>query len=269
VDRSEQEAGVSLFEARSLTYRAEGLALVNKASFALESHTLTALVGPNGAGKTTLMRLGLGLLSPDSGTAFLDGADVASLAPAERARKAAYLPQQRPMVWPQPVRDVVALGRFAYGGLPGHLSAEDRDAVEHAMAVCDLESFEHREADTLSGGELARVHLARTLAAQTPVLFADEPVAALDPLYRHQVLRIFAKAAREGRCVLTVVHDLALAARYADRLIWMQEGEIVADGSPVDTITPERMRAVFGVEARVEPAPERGVSLDILGPVDA
>ena len=260
---------MSVFEARSLTYHAQGRALVDDASFALEPNTLTALVGPNGAGKTTLMRLGLGLLTPGAGTALLDGMDVASLAPAERARKAAYLPQQRPMVWPQPVRDVVALGRFAYGGVPGRHAPEDILAVEQAMAACDLTGFEDREADTLSGGELARVHLARPLAAQTPTLFADEPVAALDPLYRHQVLRIFAKAARGGRCVLTVVHDLALAARYADRRIWMQDGVIVADGAPGDTVTPERMRAVFGVEARVDRTPERGVTLDILGPSEA
>jgi iron complex transport system ATP-binding protein len=98
---------------------------------------------------------------------------------------------------------------------------------------------------------MSRVHLARALAAETPLLVADEPVTALDPRYQHETLSIFAGAARKGRGVLTVVHDLALAARYADRLIWMKEGRIVADGTPRETMTPTALRDVFGIEARL------------------
>jgi len=258
---------MSLFVADGLSYVVDGKPLVWDASLALDSGTLTMLVGPNGAGKTTLLRLALGLLKSDSGSAMLDDEDVTTLAPVQRARKIAYLPQQRPLVWPQPVHDIVALGRFAYGAAPGRLSHEDEAAIARAIAACDLEGFEERAADTLSGGELSRAHLARALAAETPLLVADEPVAALDPRYQHEVLRIFAKAASEGKSLLTVVHDLTLAARYADRLIWMKDGQIVADGPPHETITPERLKEVFGIEARVVDATrEEPISLDILGP---
>ncbi|MEM0930689.1 MAG: ABC transporter ATP-binding protein [Pseudomonadota bacterium] len=257
---------MSLFVAEGLAYAVDGQPLVIDATFALEPGSLTMLVGPNGAGKTTLLRLALGLLKPDSGRAMLDGDDVTTLAPVQRARKIAYLPQQRPLVWPQPVRDIVALGRFAYGAAPGRLSPEDEVATARAIASCDLEGFEERAADTLSGGELSRVHLARALAAETPFLIADEPVAALDPRYQHEVLRIFSKAASEGQSLLTVVHDLSLAARYADRLIWMKDGRIVADGPPRETITPDRLREIFGIEARVDATRVEAISLDILGP---
>ncbi|KEO92231.1 iron ABC transporter ATP-binding protein [Erythrobacter longus] len=257
---------MSLFVAQNLSYTAGESALVSNASFALEKGTLTALVGPNGAGKSTLLRLALGLLKPDAGHAEISGDKVSDLAPAERARQIAYLPQERPLAWPQPVRDIVALGRFSYGGAPLHLSQEDEDAVARAITACDLEGFEERAADTLSGGEIARVHLARALAGETPVLIADEPIAALDPRHAHEVLQLFKRLANEGRALLSVVHDLSLAARYADRLIWMKEGQIVADGTARDTITPDRLRDVFGVEARVDLTADGRVLLEILGP---
>ncbi len=257
---------MSVLEAHALTYRAEGEPLVEDAGFRLAPGELTMLIGPNGSGKTTLLRLALGLLKPDHGAAAIDGEDVRRLSPTARARRIAYLPQARPLAWPMPVRDVVALGRFAHGAAPGRLAAEDLAAVERALERCRLTGFADRAADTLSGGELARVHLARALAAETPLLVADEPVAALDPRYQHEVARLFAEAAHSGRGVLTVVHDLALAARYAERLIWMKAGRIVADGGVAETMTAQRLAEVFGVEARVE---RRGaqVALSIAGPV--
>lgn len=257
---------MSALEARLLSYRAEGRALVKDASFALEPGTLTVLIGPNGAGKTTLLRLALGLLEANGGEALILGDDARTLRPSERARRAAYLPQARPLVWPQPVRDIVALGRFAHGAAPERLSPADAQAVDRAILACGLAGFEERAADTLSGGELSRVHLARALAAEAPVLVADEPVAALDPRYQHEVLRIFARAALAGSAVLTVVHDLALAARYADRLLWMHKGRIVADGPPGETLTPDRLRAVFGIEAEIVPDTEGRVHVRIVGP---
>jgi iron complex transport system ATP-binding protein len=261
---------MSALEARGLAWRAEeGRALVEEASFALEPGTLTMLIGPNGAGKSTLLRLALGLLAPHAGEALIGGRDARSLSPGERARLASYLPQARPLVWPQPVHDIVALGRFAHGAAPGRLGPADAAAVARAIAACDLEELAERPADTLSGGEISRVHLARALAAEAPVLVADEPVAALDPRYQHEVLRIFAGAARGGAAVLTVIHDLALAARYADRLLWMQGGRIVADGTPAATLTPERLRTVFGIAASVSPGAEGRVTLHVEGPAEA
>lgn len=257
---------MSLLKAESLSYSAEGYALVKDASFALETGTLTALIGPNGAGKTTLLRLALGLLETCAGKADFEGIDLAKMSAIERARAIAYLPQSRPLAWPQPVRDIIALGRFAYGASPDRLSDEDTKAIEKAITACELEGFDERAADTLSGGELSRVHLARALAAETPLVIADEPVAALDPRHAHEVLRLFKRATHEGRAVLTVLHDLSLAARYADRIILMKEGRIVADGTPYETLTKARLRDVFGVEARIDLKSQGTLNLDILGP---
>ena len=256
---------MSLLEATGLGYAVDGKPLVVDGGFSLEAGEFTALIGPNGSGKTTLLRLALGLLQADRGTASIAGVPVGSLAPVDRARKVAYLPQARPLVWPQPVRDIVSLGRFAYGAALGRLSPEDEAAVERAIAACRLEGFEERAADTLSGGELSRVHLARALAAETPLVVADEPVAALDPRYQHQTMQLFAAMAGEGRGVLTVIHDLDLALRYASRVLWMHEGRIVADGTPAETFTAERLHDIFGIAAEVsgEGASRR---LEISGP---
>ena len=256
---------MTLLEAECLTHMVNGKPLVADASFALHAGELVALIGPNGSGKTTLLRLALGLAQADGGTAAIAGTPVSSLSAIERALRLAYLPQSRPLVWPQPVRDIVALGRFAYGASPGKLSARDETAVAQAIAACRLQGFEERAADTLSGGELSRVHLARALAAETPLLVADEPVAALDPLYQHQTMQLFATMAGEGRGVLTVIHDLDLALRYATRILWMQEGRIVADGSPEETFTEDRLRSVFGVAARLH-RDAAGMRIDITGP---
>ena len=225
--------------------------LLHDATLTLAPGELVALLGPNGAGKTTLLRTALGLLPATSGTVTLDGQPLVQVSTAERARAVAYLPQAREIAWPVAVRDVVALGRFAHGATLGRLSPADAAAVECALANCDLLAFADRRADTLSGGEAARMHLARALAGEAALVLADEPVAALDPLHAHQVLGLLRHATRQGQGVLTVLHDLNLAAAYADRLVWMADGRIVADGSVADTLTAERVRAVYGVEAEV------------------
>ena len=162
-----------------------------------------------------------GLAPRAGGAVSAAGRDPLRLDPAERARRIAYLPQARSLAWPLRVRDVVALGRFAHGAAPGRLGAEDAAAVSRALASCRLASLADRLSDTLSGGELARTHVARAMAAEAPFLLADEPTAALDPLHQHQVMRLVRAYADAGRGVLVVMHDAALAARAADRLVWM------------------------------------------------
>ncbi|WP_294300819.1 ABC transporter ATP-binding protein [uncultured Sphingomonas sp.] len=213
---------------------------------------LVVLLGPNGAGKTTLLRLLLGLTVPDAGNADIDGVAAATLKPADRARRISYLPQTRPVAWPARVRDIVALGRFAYG-VSGRLRAEDAAAVDRAIVACDLEALADRAADTLSGGESARMHLARALAAEAPIIVADEPVASLDPRHQHRVLGLLADFVAAGGGALVVLHDLDLAARYADRLLWMSGGRIVVDGSVAATMTDETIASLYGVAARVTP----------------
>jgi iron complex transport system ATP-binding protein len=243
---------MSRLDVKGLTYAVAGRTLVQEASFRLEPGKLVALLGPNGAGKTSLLRLALGLLPAASGTSEIDGSDIRRMSASDRARSIAYLPQTRPLAWPTRVRDVVALGRFAHGGPLGRLHGEDAAAVERALTACDLAHLADRNVDTLSGGELARVHLARALATEAPLIIADEPAAALDPLHQHQVMALLKQAAERGGGVLVVLHDLALAARYADRLIWMLDGQIVVDGAVRETLTTERIASVYGVRAHVD-----------------
>lgn len=237
---------------RDLTVKAGKTTLVEKADLRLVPGELVALLGPNGAGKTSLLRSTLGLEKRADGSATLDGTDSERLSPMQRARMVAYLPQQRPLAWPNTVRDVVALGRYAYGAAPGRLSSADAVAVEAAIAQCDLSELAERETDTLSGGELARVHCARAFAAEAPLLIADEPVAALDPRHQFRVMDIFSEFVAKGGGALVVLHDIALAARYASRMVWMQEGHIIADGPPEETLTEQRLASVYGVRARVK-----------------
>ncbi|MEO1966323.1 ABC transporter ATP-binding protein [Hyphomonas sp.] len=236
---------------KDLSVKAGATTLVNGANLQLVPGELVALLGPNGAGKTSLLKAALGLEKRSAGFARLDGSDSAKLSPIERARRVAYLPQQRPLAWPNTVRDVVALGRYAYGAAPGHLSPEDAAAVDQAIKRCDLTELTDRQTDTLSGGELARVHCARAFAADAPLLVADEPVAALDPRHQFRIMDIVREYVDGGCGALVVLHDISLAARYATRIVWMKDSCIIADGAPEDTLTPERLADIYGVRATV------------------
>ena len=229
----------------------DGRVVVREASLRLAPGELVALLGANGAGKTTLLRGALGLATRAGGTVSAGGEDPARLGPAERARRIAYLPQARPLAWPLRVRDIVALGRFAHGAALGRLGAADAAAVSRALTACHLDGLADRACTTVSGGELARTHVARAMAAEASFLLADEPTAALDPLHQHQVMRLVRAYADAGRGVLVVMHDAALAARTADRLIWMAGGRLVADGPAEATLTAERLADVYGVQASV------------------
>jgi len=232
--------------------------LLNSASFNLRDGELVVLLGPNGAGKTMLLRAALGLMKLHTGSVTLDSEDISTLSPMLRARRIAYLPQTRPLAWPNIVRDVVALGRFSHGASLSRLQAQDADAVDKAIADCGIEHLAQRKTNTLSGGELARVHCARAFAANAPLLVADEPIAALDPQHQFRVMDLIKAYVRNGGGALVILHDVSLAARYADRLIWMKDGEVVAEGSPLETLSSERLAAIYSVKANVN-----GVNVEI------
>ena len=235
-----------------LCVRAGGSLLVENASLDLRSGELAVLLGPNGAGKTSLLRGILGLAPTAMGSVRLQGRTLGEFNPQQRARRLSYLPQRRLLAWPSPVRDVVSLGRYAWGCAPGRLGAEDLGAVNAALAACDLLAMAERSTDTLSGGELARVHCARAFATEAPLLFADEPVASLDPRHRFRIMQLIRDHVRTGAGALVVLHDVSLAARFADRLIWMKEGRITADGPPTQTLTESRMAEIYQVHANIE-----------------
>lgn len=232
--------------AEAITARRGGRPLIEAISFAAEGGAFIALAGPNGAGKTTLLRTLAGLEAPAAGRATIDGVDVLALAPAARARKLAYLPQAREVAWAMTAEAVVALGRFSFGS-PQRLSGESRDAVERALAEADATAFRARTMPTLSGGEQARVHLARALCAETPVLLADEPTAALDPKHAQAIMRALRAKADAGGLVIAALHDLRLAQRFCTRMIVLDCGRIVADEAPEQALTGSILEQVFGV----------------------
>jgi iron complex transport system ATP-binding protein len=235
--------------AKNVSVQLRGATVVREASFALRGGEFVAMVGPNGAGKTTLMRALAGL-APADGTIALGGRALATLSDRERARHIAYLPQGHTFYWPMPVAAIVMLGRAPHADPFSSTTAEDRAAVEHALVTTETMEFAERPVTMLSGGERARVALARALATQAPVLLADEPTAALDPRHQLTVMELLRSAARSGNAILAIMHDLSLAARFADRVLVMDRGALVADGPPAEALAPERLATVFGIEAQ-------------------
>jgi iron complex transport system ATP-binding protein len=239
---------VSALAARNVTVRLGAREIVRDASLVLNAGEFVAMVGPNGAGKTTLMRALAGLV-PVDGAIQLDDKPLAALKPRERARAVAYLPQGHVFHWPMSVESIVMLGRAPHADAFSATAAEDRAAVARALATTETEAFAHRAVTTLSGGERARVALARALATQAQILLADEPTAALDPRHQLTVMELLRGAAHAGNAILAIMHDLTLAARFADRVVVMDRGMLVADASPGEALAPERLAAVFGIES--------------------
>ncbi|WP_395397852.1 ABC transporter ATP-binding protein [Novosphingobium sp. BL-8A] len=212
-----------------------------------EPGTLVGVIGPNGAGKSTLVRALVGLIDAQEGTVTLDGQDLASVPPRERARRIAYLPQGQTLHWPLTVERLVALGRLPHLGPMSRIAEEDLAAIHEAMARADVSHLAARVATELSGGERARALLARALAVGAEALVVDEPLAALDPGHQIDVMEMLAREAREGALVLAVLHDLNLAARHCDRLLVIDKGRLIADGTPATVLTDEILRDVYGV----------------------
>ena len=236
--------------AQDVVIRLAGNLVLDGATLDLKAGELTVLIGPNGAGKTTLVRALAGLI-PAEGRIAIEGRSLASLAPRERARRIAYLPQGHVFHWPMAVAAVVALGRHPFADAFSGLSDADRAAVERALVATATVPFAARSVTTLSGGERARVALARALASEAPILITDEPTVSLDPRHQLVVMELLAKVAHGGTAVLAIVHDLVLAARFADPVVIMDRGRLAAQGAARDVLTPDRIESVFGVEADI------------------
>ncbi len=235
--------------------------VVDRVSTELRTGDLVGLIGPNGAGKTTLMRGALGLL-PHQGHPSL------SASPAKaRARAVAWLPQTREIAWPVSVETLVMLGRVPHLGAGQSPRADDHAAVSEALAAMDLTGFATRPATALSGGEQARVLMARALAQNCPLIMADEPVAGLDPRHQIATLAHLQSLTQSGKAALVSLHDLGLAARFCDRLILMDRGQKIAEGPPEDVLTEDHLRRVFGITAHITQS-EQGLIFQALEVVE-
>jgi iron complex transport system ATP-binding protein len=220
--------------------RALGLAgRLSALDLTIQAPQLVCLVGPNGSGKTSLLHALAGIGSP-AGCVRIDGSDLSEASAAARRRLLSYLPAAREAAWPLTARDLVRLGLPARAG--------EREA-EAALGELALRPFADRRVDRLSTGERSRVLIARALAPKPRLLLLDEPVANLDPLWQLKLMDLLARmAAGGGQAVLIAIHDLDLAARYADRLIVMESGRIAADGAPAAVMRSGAIRSVFGIE---------------------
>lgn len=257
---------MNLLRAENLTVRLRGRVVLSGLDLAFTPGQVTAVVGPNGAGKSTLLDCLAVLRRPDAGQVLLDDHPLRDLPPRQRAQLIAYLPQSPEIAWAVTGRTLVGLGRTPYVGAWG-LTAEDHVAVDRALAVTGVTDFADRVVSTLSGGERARVLIARALAGDPRWLLADEPLAGLDPGHVLDACDQFRRLADdEGRGVIVTLHDLDAALRIADRVIVLAEGRMLADGEPRQALSPEVLKAAYGVEVRMLEG-VRGPVLEMVGRV--
>src|SRR3712207_1180508 len=268
-----------MLEASDITFRVGSKALVSDVNVSFEPGKLHLIIGPNGAGKSTLVKVLARLLRPQAGVVKYEGADVRDAGEAELAKRRAVLSQAVEIAFPLTVREVVMMGRSPhFGGRPG---PADEETVDELMDFFDVTEFAARNYQTLSGGERQRVNFARVLSqlwhsgrgaattSETPAprascryLFLDEPLTFLD--IRHQIefmkkVRLFTDA--PDVVTVGVVHDLNLAARFADQIVMLDDGRVTANGTPAQVLTAERIREVFGVEPTFVPVEHSGLHL--------
>ncbi|TMJ78129.1 MAG: ABC transporter ATP-binding protein [Alphaproteobacteria bacterium] len=237
-------------EACGLHMRLGSREVLRGLDFVAHTGEMTAVIGPNGAGKTTLLKALAGLLTPSAGAVTLDGRAMADWPPLVRARSLAYLPQERTTHWALSARAVVALGRLPHQPMGAGESAADARAIDAALAAMDIGHLAERPVLEMSGGERARVLVARALAQEPVALLADEPAAGLDPAHQLTLFHHLTALASAGRTVVVALHDLSLAARFCHRIVLMQAGRTIAAGAPEDVLKSEHLAAVYGINAR-------------------
>jgi len=257
---------VAVLEARNLTLKYHQRSVVDGLSVRIPEGRVTMIVGANACGKSTLLRGLARLLKPAAGAVTLDGRAIHTLPSRELARTLGLLPQHPTSPDGITVRDLVGRGRYPHQGFfrswrEGDLSPHDL-AVQRALEATGTLALAERDVDELSGGQRQRVWIAMALAQETEVLLLDEPTTFLDLAHQVEVLDLVTDLNRErGTTVAIVLHDLNLAARYADNVIAMKDGAVAAMGAPEDVVTEELVREVFGLESRVMPDPVSGTPL--------
>lgn len=231
-------------QARKLDFSRGERRILRQVDFSLEPGELLGLIGPNGAGKSTLLRILAGLLDA-SGEIRLQQRPLREITARERARIISYLPQKSSAHWPIAVERLVALGRLPHLGNCQRPGPQDQQRVKRVMEQTDTLQFRDRPFTTLSGGEQARVLLARALASDPSILLADEPVAALDPAHQLEIMQLLRDHCDQGGCAVVVLHDLALAANFCDQLQLLHQGQTLACGDPRQVLDSDNLETAF------------------------
>ncbi len=249
-----------MLQANSLTYRIGPKGLLQNVSLTARPGEVLAIVGANGAGKSTLLKVLSGDLKPSAGEVVFEGKPLAQWPPAALARRRAVLTQQHTLALAFQVRELALLGRYPYFG--GQPTAHDHAVVAAALDLVGLRQLAEREYPTLSGGEQQRAQLARVLAqvweAEKGFLLLDEPLTGLDLRHQHHTLAVARQLARRGFGVIAVLHDLNLAAQYADQVLMLHQGRPVASGTPAEVLTPDYIQLGFGIEVELLAHPSLG-----------
>ncbi|WP_284229918.1 ABC transporter ATP-binding protein [Mycobacterium antarcticum] len=250
--------------ARDLSLGYGATPIVEGLTVEIHPGAVTAIVGPNACGKSTLLRGLARLLSPSGGQVILDGSDITRLRTKDVARRLGLLPQTSIAPEGITVADLVTRGRFPHQTMLRQYSRDDQRSVADAMAATGVTSISGRPVDELSGGQRQRVWIAMVLAQQTPLILLDEPTTFLDIAHQIELLELFAELnAEQGRTIVAVLHDLNHACRFADEIIAMKAGSVVAQGNPSDVITADLVEAVYGLACQVIDDPETGTPLVI------
>ncbi len=234
-------------EAKDVSARFGRNIVLRKINLTVHRGEMVGLIGPNGSGKTTLLRILANLRAPDGGCVFYGGQSARDIGQQQLAQKIAYLAQGGDVHWRMRVETLIELGRLPYRRLMQGMTAEDRAAVDRAIVACDVGAFRERSVADLSGGERLRILLARALAVDGDVLLADEPISALDPFHQLQVMQLLRKTTHQSKGVVIVLHDLALASRFCDRLVLLTRGSVLVDGRPDEVITDANIANAYSV----------------------
>ncbi len=241
-----------LAEGLTVRYRRAPAPAIYRVDVSLAAGSLHAILGPNGSGKSTLMRASAGILPPEEGGVIVDGRPLSEWPRKELARSVAAVTQSEAIPFPLTARELVAMGRYPHLGSLLSQRAEDDQIVLDALGRCDVDHLADRLVQTLSGGELQRVRIARALAQEPRILLLDEPTASLDVGHEMAILELLRAAADSGLAVLWVTHHLDVAGRFADEMTLMNCGRVVANGSPVEVLTAETLNQVYQWPVRVE-----------------
>ena len=255
--------------AQDLSYEVQAEKLLDGVTLHADRGQLVGLIGPNGAGKSTLLRAISGILSYREGAVRLEGADLKSLSPKEVAAALALVPQIAPYTHGFTCIELVLMGRYPHLGRFQIEGRDDDRIARDAMRLTETGQFADRTLDTLSGGERQRVFVSRALAQQPRVLLLDEPTSNLDVLHQLKVFDLVRRLVDDGLTAIAAIHDLNMAARYCDRLVLLNRGRVIAEGSPEEVLSPETIESAFGVRAAVYREPVTGaLAIGLIGPAD-